>query len=203
MTDQTITNNNSVATQTSNIPFEVQVMVQPTPNPNAYKFIVNREVKAKGRITYNAAEECVNNELGRALFDVLGVTQLHFFENVITVTFLQGVDILAAEDQVIAVIKQKILSHDPDFVAEEDEESRRESLDPELRRIEEILDRTIRPGLQGDGGDIEVVSLIDNELSIRYQGACGSCPSSTQGTLMALEGILRDEYDPDICVVPV
>ena len=65
-------------------------------------------------------------------------------------------------------------------------------------QIEEILDRRIRPGLQGDGGDLKVLSYNDNVLLVQYQGACGTCPSSTTGTLEAIRAILQDEYDPEI-----
>lgn len=183
--------------------FDVKVMVQPTPNPDALKFVVNREVKAKGYVTYRRAEDCHNNELARAIFAVDGVQQVYFFENVITVTFLPQIDLLKAEEDIINIIKEKVPAHDPGFKVEGDEEERRSKLSPELQKIEEILDRTIRPALQGDGGDIEVVALADNQLTVRYQGACGGCPSATMGTLMALEGILRDEFDPDIQVIPV
>jgi len=40
-------------------------------------------------------------------------------------------------------------------------------------------------------------------LYVSYQGACGTCPSSTTGTLMAIEGILREQYNPEIEVIPV
>ncbi len=37
----------------------------------------------------------------------------------------------------------------------------------------------------------------------RYQGACGSCPSSLTGTLMGIESLIRDEIDPEIEIVAV
>jgi Fe-S cluster biogenesis protein NfuA len=75
--------------------------------------------------------------------------------------------------------------------------------DPRLIRINEILDERIRPALAGDGGWLEVVGLAENTLSIRYQGACGSCPSSISGTLMAIEGMLKQEVDPELEVITV
>ncbi len=93
--------------------------------------------------------------------------------------------------------------HDPKLGVKESREAARDNLPEDVRKIEEILDRTIRPGLQGDGGDIEVVKYENNHLLVRYEGACGSCPSSTTGTLMAIEGILRDEFNPDIQVTPM
>src|SRR6266487_2809063 len=75
--------------------------------------------------------------------------------------------------------------------------------DPRLVRINEILDEKVRPALMGDGGYLEVLGLANHTLSIRYQGACGSCPSSLTGTLMAIEGMLKQEVDPELEVVAV
>ena len=75
--------------------------------------------------------------------------------------------------------------------------------DPRLLRINEILDEKVRPALAGDGGYLEIIGLKDHTLSIRYQGACGSCPSSLSGTLMSIEGMLKQEVDPELEVVAV
>ena len=88
--------------------------------------------------------------------------------------------------------------HSSRIFPREDLKERRKNLPAELIQIEEILDRRIRPGLQGDGGDLKVLSYNDNVLLVQYQGACGTCPSSTTGTLEAIRAILQDEYDPEI-----
>ena len=45
-----------------------------------------------------------------------------------------------------------------------------------------------------------VMGFDGQVILVSYQGACGSCPSSTAGTLKAVEGILRDEFNPEITV---
>jgi Fe-S cluster biogenesis protein NfuA len=75
--------------------------------------------------------------------------------------------------------------------------------DPRLLQINEILDEKVRPALMGDGGYLEIIGLSDHTLSIRYQGACGSCPSSLTGTLMAIESMLKQEVDPELEVIAV
>lgn len=182
---------------------EIKVIVQPTPNPSAFKFITNREVIRPAKISYNNVLECGDNQLARALFALSDVSQVHFFENVITVTFAPSANLVMADVDVVDTIKRLMPSHNPDIKIDVDEDRRRAALSPDLLKIDEILDNTIRPGLQGDGGDIEVLELKEGKLYVRYQGACGSCPSSTQGTLMALEGILKEQFDPDIQVIPV
>jgi NFU1 iron-sulfur cluster scaffold homolog, mitochondrial len=74
-----------------------------------------------------------------------------------------------------------------------------------LNEIEAVLDKTIRPALQNDGGDLEVIGYDEKNkvVSIRYQGACGCCAHATMGTLMAIQNVLRQEWDPQVKVVPV
>lgn len=182
---------------------DIEVIMQLTPNPNAFKFILNRDVKTASAATYRSPDEC-NNDLARSLFDIPAIEHLYFFDNIITVTINPSVPIEELQDRIKSTIKQKMPHHDPTFQTKEDlKKADHDNLPEDIKRINEILDRTIRPGLQGDGGDLEILSYIHPELTVRYQGACGTCPSSTMGTLQALTQILRDEFDPDIEVIPV
>jgi Fe-S cluster biogenesis protein NfuA len=176
----------------------VTIEISPTPNPNAMKMILDRPVKHEGNSTYRIPSECGDNELAKSLFTIRGVDQVHLFENVITITKFGYEDWDSILPLVEEVIKDKLPSHDANYHDPDPEADRRRNLSPELLKIETILDRTIRPGLQGDGGDIKALSLDDNILMVRYQGACGTCPSSTTGTLEAIKSILRDEFDPSI-----
>jgi len=71
---------------------------------------------------------------------------------------------------------------------------------PELEKISGIIDHEIRPFLQRDGGDLKILSLKDNVLTIDYQGACGCCPHAKMGTLMMIEETLKERYSPNIKV---
>ena len=46
-----------------------------------------------------------------------------------------------------------------------------------------------------------MIDYRDNTVLVNYVGACGTCPSSAAGTLMAIESTLKAEIDPDIRVV--
>ena len=69
-----------------------------------------------------------------------------------------------------------------------------------MAKINTIIEETIRPALQNDGGDMQVLSLEDNVLKISYQGACGCCPHAALGTLSAIQNVLREQHDPNIVV---
>lgn len=183
---------------------DVAVRVQPTPNPNALKFVVSLPVKNEGKATFTRPSEAVGIRLAEDLFLLEEVRQLHFFENVVTVTYADDADIDTLRLEVTAVLQRDLPVHDPAFLVEEERKKKdRSNLPKDIQLIEEILDNTVRMYLQGDGGDIEVVSLSGHMLEVRYQGACGTCPSSTSATLDAIQGILREQFDPDLEVIPV
>jgi Fe-S cluster biogenesis protein NfuA len=59
-------------------------------------------------------------------------------------------------------------------------------------KVEATLE-TIRPALQADGGDVELVNVEDGVVTVRLVGACGSCPMSTMTLRMGVERLLRKE----------
>ncbi len=63
-------------------------------------------------------------------------------------------------------------------------------------RIERVINR-IRPAVQMDGGDIELVDVVDGLVKIRLVGSCQGCPSSTMTLKMGIERAIRAEV-PEI-----
>ena len=67
-------------------------------------------------------------------------------------------------------------------------------------KVEEALQQ-VRPALQRDGGDIELVSVEDNGVvKVRLKGACGSCPMSTMTLKMGVEKHLKQQI-PEVTEV--
>lgn len=71
---------------------------------------------------------------------------------------------------------------------------------PEYTKLESIFEKEIRPALHAHGGDVELLDLKDNVVTIRYQGACGGCPGAAMGTLHMIQSILQERYDPKVMV---
>ena len=59
-------------------------------------------------------------------------------------------------------------------------------------QVEEVL-KEIRPGLQADGGDIELIDVNDGVVKVRLMGACGSCPMSQMTLKMGVEKSLQEK----------
>ena len=177
-----------------------------TPNPNAVKFILREPVSNGVARQYGAADLAENDPLAKSLFDIGHVVSVFYMDRMITVEKddegdwdellpALAVPIRAAEAVNGAAAAAAAAVGGPLAAVASD--------DPRLLRINEILDEKVRPALMGDGGYLEIMGLSDHTLSIRYQGACGSCPSSLTGTLMAIESMLRQEVDPELEVIAV
>ena len=59
-------------------------------------------------------------------------------------------------------------------------------------QVSAVIDR-IRPLIQSDGGDIELVEVTDNRATVRMSGNCVGCPSASMTLYMGLEQALKDE----------
>ena len=60
------------------------------------------------------------------------------------------------------------------------------------KKVQEALDK-IRPMLQADGGDVELVDIEDGVVKVRLQGACAGCPMSQMTLKNGIEKILKKE----------
>ena len=182
--------------------------IQETPNPNAVKFILKEPVSHGTSHSFKKREDAAGNKLAESLFDIGSVVSVFYMDKMITVEKTDE----AEWDEILPDLAVPIRA--AESVASNGSggaaaavggaiASAASADDPKVREIEALLDDRIRPYLAGDGGWLEIVELAENTLKIRYEGACGSCPSSLTGTLMAIENMIKDEIDPEIEVIAV
>jgi Fe-S cluster biogenesis protein NfuA len=70
-------------------------------------------------------------------------------------------------------------------------------------KVEDVLNR-IKPSLQADGGDVELIEVgEDGVIKVRLMGACGSCPMSQMTLKMGIEKILKKEIPEVVEVIAV
>lgn len=180
--------------------------IEETPNPNAVKFILREPVSNGVARQYGTAEQAENDPLAKSIFEVGHVVSVFYMDRMITIEKEEEGDwdeLLPALAVPIRAAEAVTPSASAAAAAVGGSIAAVTSDDPRLLQINEILDEKVRPALMGDGGYLEVLGLQDHTLSIRYQGACGSCPSSLTGTLMAIESMLKQEVDPELEVIAV
>jgi Fe-S cluster biogenesis protein NfuA len=59
-------------------------------------------------------------------------------------------------------------------------------------RVQGVLDR-VRPFLQADGGDIELLTVAGNSADVRLTGMCAGCPSAHMTLHVGVEAAIREE----------
>lgn len=63
-----------------------------------------------------------------------------------------------------------------------------------MEALQEIMDEMVRPALQGDGGDITLIKVENNDVYVKLVGSCSTCPSSILTMKMGVEALLKEEF---------
>jgi Fe-S cluster biogenesis protein NfuA len=180
--------------------------IEGTPNRNALKFILKEPLTWGVTCSYDNAEQAKDDPLAAALFDIDHVTNVFYVDRWITITQDGGADWQDLAREVADPIRAAPAAASGSAAKIEAASSAIAGLSPEdqqrLETINMLLEEEVRPYLQNDGGDLHVLGLEGNKLSVHYQGACGTCPSSISGTLRGIQNMLRS-IEPDIVVVAI
>ena len=170
--------------------------IEYTPNPNAVKFVLKESVAVGFPKSFPNAETAEHDELAKGLFAVGNVTSVFMQDKFLTVTktddkgWPEMLPLLAAPIRAAAGVGgQGITPTAPRMFSKIEDEN-----DPLLRDIRMVLESGILPALAADGGGLELVGRHEKQVMIRYMGACGSCPASLTGTLVAIEGMHRRKW---------
>ena len=63
-------------------------------------------------------------------------------------------------------------------------------------RVQKVIDK-IRPALKADGGDVELIDVVDGVVTVKLQGACAGCPMSQMTLKKGIERLIKQEI-PEI-----
>ena len=183
------------------------VRTKETPNPNALQFVINAVLLDNGNISFASKKEAENDKMATALFERSGVMSVFVMDNFVTVTKDEETSWVPLKDRVWKTIEETVSLYQAEEkvqLSEVDVINFAElSNEKKLQGIEMVLNRSIRTNLAQDGGGVELKGIEGNEVSIHYQGACGSCPTSTSGTLKYIEAQIRQQLHPKLTVKSV
>ncbi len=177
--------------------------IEYTPNPNAVKFQLKEPVTVGFPKAFRDAEMAGHDELARGLFAIGHVVSVFMQDKFITVTKDDGIGWTELLPKLAPPIRQAPSAAGATPEAPHWDRPEVDESDPLIQQIRKVLTTSILPALAADGGGLDIVGRHEKQVMIRYLGACGSCPSGLTGTLMAIEGILRKEVDPEIVVITV
>ena len=168
-----------------------------TPNPHALKFILNERLLKVETRQYPDKQSAQSDPFASGIFNIEGVVSVFYMDKFVTIEKSPDSNWGQIQRPFIDFLK----TFDQSLLPEENEIDKNIDDSELIKLVNNLLDQKVRPALAGDGGGLEVIGVDGYTVKIRYQGACGSCPSSISGTLMAIEGLLKRDINPAIEVV--
>jgi Fe-S cluster biogenesis protein NfuA len=178
--------------------------IEYTPNPNAVKFVLKEAIAVGFPKSFPTRGLGDTDPLAKALFETGHVTSVYMQDKWLTVTKLPAIPWSELLPKLAAPIRQAPAAGGRSAATPSHRELA--GVDPNdaiLVKAKQVLEENILPALAADGGGLEIVGRHDKQILIRYVGACGSCPASLTGTLVAIEGLLQKEIDPELVVISV
>ena len=167
------------------------VQTEETPNPNTLKFLPGKIVSEIGPVEFKD-KKSTNNELIRNLLSVNGVNMVFLGNNFITI---KKKDELVWDDLkhiIISLINDFYLNGNKCVMDKSNATEKKEFSDNEIvNKINEILDKKIRPAVAKDGGDIKFVSFEKGVVKVELRGSCSGCPSSIMTLKKGVQNLLK------------
>lgn len=168
-----------------------------TPNPHALKFILNCQLLNYETRQFSSKEEAYGDPLAKGIFEIPGVVSVFYMNKFVTIEKAKE----AAWGQIQKPFQTFLKTFDESLIPQEKELKMDVNTSELLTKINELIDLRVRPALAGDGGGLQVLSVDGYMVKIRYQGACGSCPTAISSTLAAIEGLLKRDIHPALEVI--
>ena len=168
--------------------------VQPTPNPEALKFIASARLTEEA-LEFDDRRQAAGDPLAQAIFDVGPVAAVFILDRFVTVTKVAAAEWDTIIDNIVRAIETNARPAQPSANGQASPKD-----DERMAKIRKIIDEAVLPALANDGGGLEILGFQNNVLTVQYQGACGGCPNATAGTLRAIQNLLQSEVDPQITV---
>lgn len=175
----------------------IEIYTEMTPNPESLKFVTNRHILPNFQLDFKTKELAANSELAKTLFEIPFVNGVFIANNFVTITKKQEFEWFEITPELKDALKHFLESGKQpveDSLLPKDvlqaQKSEAANEDPETK-IKELLDKYVKPAVQGDGGHIEFKSFDQGVVTLSLQGSCSSCPSSTLTLKSGIEGLLK------------
>jgi len=170
---------------------EIAIIGEPTVNPAACRFTVDRPVYPGGAAYFRNRESAGLSRLAQRIFEISEVESVLIAENQVTVT-KSGFDPWPAiGKQVGGKIREHIQSNDP---AVSEEYAGSIPQEPEIRqRVQDLLEHEVNPALGSHGGYVELIDVKKNSVYLRLGGGCQGCASASMTLKMGIEKVIREQ----------
>jgi len=176
----------------------VLIYAESTPNPATLKFVANVLLLPENSAEYLRAEEAEGAHLVQALFEFPFVRSVYVCNNFVTITKKEFTSWTEIIPQVREFLKDWLTAGKDVIVmmpAKKEEKKPLTITDLNNEGIEgqiiDALEEYVKPAVESDGGEISFVSFDEGVVTVRLQGSCSGCPSSTVTLKQGIENLLK------------
>jgi Fe-S cluster biogenesis protein NfuA len=150
------------------------------------RFTVDRPVES-GSVAFSNKDEARGNPLATRLLNMPGISRVELNENLVTVTQSGGEDWRQLGKRIGTAIRSFL--NPPPEIPEGD----RLPSEEVRRRVQQVLDDQINPGVAGHGGFVELIDVQDDNIYIRMGGGCQGCGAADVTLKMGVERLIREQ----------
>ena len=172
------------------------VQTEKTPNPDSLKFLPGKIVSNHGSHEVTKKED-TSNDLVRNILSINGVVGIFLGPDFISVNKEKVVNWDDIKHIVISFINEFYKSGKEFVIDKNLTENNNENLAEIEKQIVKILDTKIRPAVAKDGGDIKFKEFKNGTVTVKLQGSCSGCPSSTMTLKQGVQNLLC-HYIPEV-----
>ena len=172
------------------------VQTQKTPNPNSLKFLPGKKVSLNGSYEILNKNES-SNELIRNILSINGVTGIFLAEDFLSVNKKEETNWEDLKHIIISFINEYYSEGIDSVISSSKENILQNDLKEIEKKIVKILETKVRPAVERDGGDIIFKEYRNGVVTVKLQGSCSGCPSSTMTLKQGVQNLLC-HYIPEI-----
>ncbi len=170
------------------------IRTENTPNPNAVKFISERNFSDIGAKEFQKKDIVgVKNNLIKNLLKFDGVELVLVSKKFISVKKNDDVNWNILKPSIISTINDYIEKNKEPILTKNDKKNseKNENDSSVVEEIKKVLDSKIRPAVEKDGGDIKFVSFKEGTVKVELRGSCSGCPSSIVTLKNGVQNLLK------------
>lgn len=186
------------------------IQTEQTPNENALKFKPGHEfgLPAGKTFDFSSRKESIKSPLASRIFQLEGIEGVMIANDFVTVLKSDMHEWKHLKPHVYEIItnfvsnqlkpiNEDVCNNDKQINDEKKRQNVTEEDKATFAMINELIDSRIRPAIQEDGGDVELVGYVDGIVKLKLQGACKSCSSSVVTLKNGIERMLM-HYLPEV-----
>ncbi len=176
----------------------VSIYTEMTPNPETMKFVANKLLYPGKSVDFQDIESAKPSPLALELFSFPFVKSVFIASNFVTLTKTPETDWEDVKPSIRQFLKDYL--EDGKVIVNEDELPPAQATDGNIvlsedgdvvKRIKELLENYVKPGVEMDGGAIQFKKFEDGVVTLMLQGSCSGCPSSMITLKSGIEGMMK------------